>query len=104
MFIQALKLHGVAGKGAGQVGDVIRDEMEGGKGHFVLKILVLELEQALEEKLANRYKKAADNDVIEGGGQGDGIQEVGVLEGNHTFYVGFQSVDMTAGTRMSGVL
>ena len=67
--------------------------MEGGRGHFVLKILVLELEEALEEKLAYKYWKAADDDVIEGGGQGDGVQEVGVLEDGHTFDVELQSVD-----------
>ena len=43
--------------------------MEGGKGHFVLKILVMELDEALEEKFAGRCWKAADDDVIEGGGQ-----------------------------------
>ena len=47
----------------------------------------------MKEKLADRYWKATDEDVIEGGGQGDGVQEVWVLEGSHTFDIGFQSVN-----------
>ena len=67
--------------------------MEGGNGHFVLKILVLELDEALQEKLVVCYWKAADDDVVEGGGQGDSVQEVRVLEGGHTLDIGHQKVD-----------
>ena len=43
--------------------------------------------------MADKDLKTADDKVIEGGVQGDRVQEVGVLEGCHTLDVGFQCID-----------
>ena len=84
-----LVLHGVVVERLGLLGEVVRDEVEDAGSQSVLRFLFHELLEASEEELMRGDGDAVDDGVVEGGGQGVGVEENRVMEGSHSLDVRF---------------